>query len=55
MGRDLTSLANFSAHQAKLHCQSMPKARQRGPEARQCMVLSDDIFITIIHSFVGIG
>ena len=38
MGSQFVCLAHFSALQAKLHSQSMPKARQRGPEARQCTV-----------------
>ena len=40
MGSTLVYLANFSAHQAKLHSQGMPKSRQGGPGARQCTVLS---------------
>ena len=39
MGSQFVCLAHFSALQAKQHSQSMPKARQRGPEARQCTVL----------------
>ena len=38
MGSQFVCLAHFSALQAKQHSQSMPKARQRGPEARQCTV-----------------
>ena len=38
MGSTLVCLANFSAHQAKLHSQGMPMARQKGPEVRQCTV-----------------
>ena len=40
MGSELDCLAIFSARQAKLNCQGMPKARQKGPEACQCTVLT---------------
>ena len=40
MGSALVCLANFSACQAKLNSQGMPKARQKGPGARQCTVLT---------------
>ena len=40
MGSLLVCLANFSARQAKLNSQGVPKARQKGPEARNCTVLT---------------
>ena len=41
--------SQFSAHQAKLHSQGMPKARQKGPEVLQCTVRFN-IFLVSLFS-----